>query len=136
MEGRRNFLKGSLAILAGITISPLAKAFASTGNFPSGIIYTSQNPGRWAGKVGGHAPRVTAEGNKIAILNKHPMTEKHFIVRHTLVAENGKVLGDKTFFPSDPTAFSTYDVTVKKGATMFATSFCNIHDFWVTEFTN
>ena len=135
MEGRRNFLKGSLAILAGITISPLAKAFASTGNFPSGIIYTSQNPGRWAGKVGGHAPRVTAEGNKIAILNKHPMTEKHFIVRHTLVAENGKVLGDKTFFPSDSTAFSTYYVTVKKGATMFATSFCNKHDFWVTEFT-
>ena len=64
------------------------------------------------------------------------MTEKHFIVRHTLVTEEGKVLGAKTFSPNDEEARSSYKLAPEyKGKKLYATSFCNKHDMWVKAFT-
>ena len=118
----------------GMVIGHSAKAFASSGSFPEGIIYTKENPGKWAKKVATHAPKVNIEGKNITISTKHPMSEKHFIVRHTLVAADGKVLGEKTFYPSDKVAVSTFEIPVDHGSKFYATSFCNLHDLWLTEF--
>jgi superoxide reductase len=63
------------------------------------------------------------------------MTEKHFIVRHTLVAPDGTVLGEKTFTPAEAKAESSFELPKGQGGTLYATSFCNLHDFWLTEFT-
>jgi len=112
-----------------------AEALASTAGFPPGVIYTADNPGKWAGKEGSHAPKVSVEGKTVSIRTPHPMSEKHFIVRHTLVAANGTVLGTKTFFPTDPEAVSSFDLPDGSSGTFRATSFCNLHDFWLTEFT-
>ena len=62
----------------------------------------------------------------------HPMTEPHFIVRHTLVGDDGEVLGEKTFSPDNEKAVSEFKVPTGKKV-RYATSFCNKHDFWVTE---
>ena len=86
-------------------------------------------------KVGGHAPKVTVEGKNVTITNKHVMSKKHYIVRHTLVSENGNVLGEKTFYPSDEKAVSTFTLPEKHASTFYATSVCNKHDLWVNEFT-
>ena len=134
MNNRRDFLKKTVLMAGGLVLGKSAKAFAQAGPFPAGIFYTRQNPGKWAQKAGSHAPEVSVEGNRVTITTFHPMLEKHYIVRHTLVSADGKVLGAKTFFPSDPKAVSTYELPEKDGSKMYGTSFCNLHDFWVTEF--
>ena len=134
MKDRRDFLKASLAVTAGMVGSRLTPAFASGTTFPAGVVYTADNPGKWAKKVGSHAPVATVSGRKVTVETKHPMTEEHFIVRQTLVSANGEVLGETTFNGNTPKAISEYDVPA--GHTrLYATSFCNKHDFWVTEFT-
>jgi superoxide reductase len=137
MNERRDFLKASVALAAGVAVSGASKTFAATGPYPSGIIYTAKNPGQWAKKVGGHAPVVTKDGYKITITTNHSMSDIHYIVRHTLIAEDGTVIGAQGFSPDDEKPVSTYDLydfSGNTGTKVYATSFCNLHDFWLTEF--
>jgi superoxide reductase len=134
MKGRREFLKGSL-VLAGAAVLGSAVRGQAESTFPTNLIYTKEQPGRWAGKQGGHAPIVTVEGRKVKVLTSHPMSQKHYIVKHTLMTPEGKVLGEKTFANTDPAAESFYELPQGVEGTLWATSFCNIHDFWLTEFT-
>lgn len=110
-----------------------AEASDDLDEFP-GIVYTKENPGKWSGKVGSHLPQVSVKGRRVTITNDHPMNDGHFIVRHTLVSKKGEVLGEKTFYPSDREAVSTFKLPFFSGSKFFATSFCNKHDFWVTKF--
>ncbi|MEN8216386.1 MAG: desulfoferrodoxin family protein [Pseudomonadota bacterium] len=134
MTDRRDFIKTGLTVASGIVLGQATTALAASGSFPSGIVYSAENPGQWAKKVGGHAPKVSIQGNKITITTDHVMSERHYIVRHTLVSEDGKVLGAKTFSPSDE-AVSTFELPEVPVSKLYATSFCNKHDLWVTEFT-
>ena len=49
------------------------------------------------GEEGVHVPKVTVAGGKVTILTPHPMTPPHFIVKHTLLTPEGKIIGEKTF---------------------------------------
>ncbi|MBW1982397.1 MAG: desulfoferrodoxin [Deltaproteobacteria bacterium] len=131
MQRRRDFIKTSLVMAGGMVLSSTAKVGASGSEFPKGVIYTKDNPGQWSKKAATHAPQVKVEGKKVTISTPHPMSEKHYIVRHTLVTDDGKVLGAKTFYPVDQPV-STYEVNVDKGSRLYATSFCNLHDFWIS----
>ncbi len=134
MNGRREFLKGSL-VFAGAAMAVSAVRVQAATTFPAGLIYTKEAPGRWAGKEGAHVPKVAVEGRKVKVVTPHPMTSKHFIVKHTLVASDGKFIGEKTFANTDPAAESSYELPEGFKGTLWATSFCNLHDFWLTEFT-
>ena len=134
MNERRDFLKASVALAAGMAVSGASKAIAGSGSYPAGSIYTAENPGQWAKKVGGHAPVVTKDGYKITITTNHSMSDIHYIVRHTLIAEDGTVIGAQGFSPDDEKPVSTYDFSGNTGTKVYATSFCNLHDFWLTEF--
>jgi len=134
MHNRRNFLKTTLVVASGLTIGRSAPTLAGTPSLPSGLIYTKEDPGMWSKKVGGHAPRVSVEGGQVTLFTKHSMSQKHYIVRHTLVSAGGEVLGSKTFYPSDDEARSSYSLPAGTKGRLYATSFCNKHDFWVVEF--
>ncbi|MFQ5685320.1 MAG: desulfoferrodoxin family protein [Candidatus Scalindua sp.] len=140
MSNRRAFLKSSLAAAAGIAVGQISPVSADSVTFPKGVVYTKQNPGKWSKKVGGHLPKVNVEGNKVTVTTTHGMTDEHYIVRHTIVSRNGDVLGEKTFSPSDAEAKSVFElsgarpINVWDTTTLYATSFCNKHDLWVTEF--
>ena len=138
MADRRDFIKASLAAAAAAAVYGADQALACRpgcmmkGAMPGGIIYTKDNPGRWAKKVGSHLPQVTVDGRKVTIETRHGMSEKHYIVRHTLVTDSGEVIGEKTFYPTDEKAVSTFELPEKCSCKMlFATSFCNLHDLWV-----
>ncbi len=147
MIDRREFLKttavaasavavaSSTTVLAGETAISSAKiSDGMSPEMPAGIVYTEQQQGQWQGKAGTHAPKVTVADGKVTVVTEHPMTEPHFIVRHTVVLANGKVLGGKTFSHTDkPT--SSFDLPAGYKGKICATSFCNLHDLWVTEFT-
>ena len=133
MNQRRDFLKNTLVVASGVALAPSALAASHGGlALPPGLIYTKEQPGMWAKKVGSHAPRVSVKGNQVEIFTKHGMSEKHYIVRHTLVGADGQELGAKTFYPSDDEARSIYTLPAGYKGTLYATSFCNKHDFWVT----
>ena len=140
MSNRRAFLKSSLAIAAGMAVGQVSPVSADSVSFPKGVVYTKQNPGKWSKKVGGHLPKVEVEGNKVTVTTTHGMTDEHYIVRHTIVSSNGDVLGEKTFSPSDAEAKSVFELSGAQSkyawdtTTLYATSFCNKHDLWVTEF--
>jgi len=131
MTDRRNFLKSALVVTAGLTIGA-TKAQAASGPYPTGIIYTAEDPGQWAKKVGTHSPVVTMDGMKVTVETKHPMSADHFIVRHTVVSADGQVIDAQVFTP-DMKPVSTYTLPAK--GEYYATSFCNLHDFWLTKFT-
>jgi len=140
MKNRRKFLKNSLIAAGAVALSGPLMAVTTgdkdekTKPFP-GIIYTEKEQGHWDGKAPSHVPKVTVEGNEVKLHTFHPMTQEHYIVRHTLVDESGKVLGSKTFYPTDVQPISTFELPSGFHGKLYATSFCNKHDFWMKEFT-
>lgn len=131
MHDRRDFLKTTAAAASVLAISSVPQALASGAKYTN-IIYTKENPGRWADVVGSHSPQVTVTGSKVAVVTKHPMSDKHFIVRHTLVLEDGTYVGSMTFTPTDKPE-SSYDLPAGYKGKFYVTSFCNQHDFWLVE---
>ncbi|MDM8565504.1 desulfoferrodoxin family protein [Candidatus Halobeggiatoa sp. HSG11] len=133
MTDRRNFIKTTLTVASGMAIGQVVKASESVHH--TGIIYTANNPGQWEKKVKGHAPEIAIDGKTVTITTNHVMTSQHYIVRHSLVTEDGTVLGAMTFSPKDKKAVSTYELPDGITTKLYATSFCNKHDLWMTELT-
>jgi len=131
MADRRQFLKTTLALVAGMTIGAV-DASADVGPCPRGLLYSESDPGMWSGKEKSHVPQVSLDGGKVTIETNHPMSNDHYIVRHTLVSADGKVIGAQVFTAEDKPK-STYAIPGK--GEYYATSFCNLHDLWVTKFT-
>ena len=135
MIDRREFLKTTAVAASAVAVASGSKVFAGEATVcHAGIVYTEQQQGQWEGKAGSHAPQVTVENGKVSVVTVHPMTEPHFIVRHTVVLADGTVVGAKTFSHTDKPESSVDLPTGYKGK-VCATSFCNKHDLWVTEFT-
>jgi superoxide reductase len=134
MMDRRNFLKGSLVAASTLAIGSVSSANASAPPYTN-IIYTSANPGKWDKKVGSHLPSITIEGANVTLFTKHSMAAKHYIVRHTLVLEDGTVVGGKVFNGTDKEAKSSFQLPDGYKGKIYGTSFCNLHDFWVNEAT-
>lgn len=129
MSTRRQFLAGA-AVLAGASVVKAVPAFAWDFTMDKGIIYTETQLGMWKGKQKLHVPIFDVKDMTVTITTPHPMSEPHYIVRHTLVDEKGEVVHAKTFnWKDDPVSTAT----VKKKGKYLATSFCNLHDMWVAE---
>ena len=134
IHSRRSFLKGALSTAAVAATASTTQVLASD-HVPAmaGIIYTKENPGKWDKKVGSHLPMIKIDGNQVTIETNHGMSNKHFIVRHTLVSNDGMVLGEKTFKPDDEDAISSFTLPEGYKGKLYATSFCNKHDLWLAE---
>ena len=134
MTTRRTFLENSLLITAALTCGAVRTASAAAQPPFTGIIYTASNPGKWGEKAGSHVPQVSIAGNQVTITTPHPMSQDHYIVRHSLVLKDGTVVGAKSFFPvKDTKAVSTFTLSVDYTAVWYATSFCNLHDLLITD---
>ncbi len=137
MKKRRNFIKCGILAGSAVALGSVSNVMASSAPAMTytNIVYTKDNPGKFAKKVGSHLPSITVDGSKVTVFTKHGMTEKHFIVRHTLVLEDGTVVGGKVFSPTDKEAKSSFDLPAGYKGKLYATSFCNLHDFWLNEAT-
>jgi len=135
MINRREFLKTTAVAASVAAVASGTKVFAGeAGTSYPGILYTEQQQGQWEGKAGSHAPKATVADGKVSVITEHPMTEVHFIVRHTVVLADGKVIGGKTFTHADKPE-SSFELPAGYKGKACATSFCNQHDMWITEFT-
>lgn len=133
MKNRRDFMTKSLVASAGLMAASVLPVCADDKIEENIFAYSKANPKRWKGKEGSHAPVITAHEDKITVETKHGMSETHYIVKHSIVTSTGEVLAENIFFPSDKKAISTFEI---KGdhKKLFALSFCNLHDLWVSEF--
>ncbi len=134
MADRRDFIKCGLVAGSAVILGGVTGASATAAPYTN-IVYTADNPGQWGQKVGSHLPSITLDGSKVTVFTKHSMSEKHFIVRHTLVLSDGTVVGAKVFSGTDKEAKSSYELPAGYKGKVFATSFCNLHDFWLNEVT-
>jgi len=126
MIDRRDFLKTTAVAASAVAVASGTNVFASeTAASHAGVVYTEQQ-GQWKGKAGSHAPKVTVADGKVSVVTEHPMTEPHFIVRHTVVLADGKVIGGKTFSHTDKPE-SSFDLPAGYKGKVCATSFCNMH---------
>lgn len=111
------------------------------GKLPENIIYTKACPGVWKGKEGGHVPVAAADvsGNKVTlnVETNHGMSQEHYIVRHTVVNGNGKVVGAKTFsWEDEPASEFEFELLDKKDCKckeLYVMSYCNLHDLWLAQ---
>ena len=127
---RRDFMR--LAFLSsGLLFMKPFSGEAFSYCYPKGVIYTKEHPGRWKNKVKSHVPEVQVNEGKIQVITHHPMSKRHYIVKHTLVTADGRVIGEKTFYPEDERAFSLFNIKYK--GRLYVTSFCNLHDLWLNE---
>ncbi|MDR3542504.1 MAG: desulfoferrodoxin family protein [Desulfosporosinus sp.] len=132
MNDRRDFLKTTAVAASLIAFSSIPKSFAAGKVEYTNIIFTKENPARWKGKEGLHIPEVTVTGSKVSVVTPHPMSNEHFIVRHTLVLEDGTYVGSKTFTPADKPE-SAYKLPADYKGKFYVSSACNLHDFWLIE---
>ncbi len=75
---------------------------------------------------------MTVAGSKVTVITNHPMSQEHYIVRHTLVLADGTFVGAKTFTPADKPE-SSYELPKGYKGKFFVSSDCNLHDFWLVE---
>ena len=145
MTDRRRFIKTMFVGAVGIVLTQNSELMASSRALPKkvakkiekmilplNVIFSKKNDGTWKNKGGSHAPIVTIKDGKVTIETKHGMSKKHYIVRHTLVTSTGVYIGGKTFYPKDK-AISVFELP-KGDKSFIATSYCNKHDLWITEF--
>jgi superoxide reductase len=112
------------AVAAGA--DPMASGLAGS------VFYTSEDPGRWAGKEGGHAPTFGRSANNIEITTGHPMNGfVHYIVKHVLLDENLNYVAEVMFDPEKDSPISQHNVAGLEG-TIYALSMCNKHDLWLS----
>jgi len=122
-------------VLFGAAAAALpAVASAAPASPEENIVFSKDHPGAWAGKEGTHVPVAKADGGMLTVTTPHVMTDAHYIVSHTVVLEDGKLLGRKTFTPKDMPV-STYTLPASYKGKVTVTSTCNQHDFWVSSLT-
>jgi superoxide reductase len=136
---RRDFIRLTATSAGASLIAPsivLAEE-AKPANVTADIYFTKENPSRWEGKAATHAPVIEvskAEGAiTIKVTTPHEMKGyEHFIVKHTLLDANYKFLGEHVFDPTkETTPVSSYTLKEYSG-TVYALSFCNKHDLWLS----
>ncbi len=132
MNDRRDLLKTTAVAATLIAFGSVPKSFASGKAKYTNVIFTKENPGRWKDVEDIHVPQVTITGSKIVVITNHPMSQAHYIVRHTVVLADGTLVGAKTFVPTDKPE-SSYELPKGYKGKFFVTSFCNLHDFWLAE---
>ena len=140
---RSSFIRlGLIGVSAGIILPACQSkesdvSEASVDPKAGGVYYTAEAPGRWSDKIGGHLPKIEVQkgdGNTAAIrvINIHPMDKYvHYIVKHQLLDSNFNYIDEKMFDPlADREPISEFELTDYSG-TLYALSFCNIHDVWL-----
>lgn len=129
MPDRRTFLAALAALGAATAASPALAVRAPQSPLP-GVVYSHFYPGRWAGMEAIHVPLVRLDGLTLTVETDHPMDADHYIVRHTVVALDGTVVAARTLAPGDA-PMTTCELPAR--GRYRVTSFCNLHDLWITE---
>jgi superoxide reductase len=134
---RRDFMRLT-AIGAAATLLPnISQAASEKSAATADIYYTKDSLGRWESKAATHLPNIEITKNKdeviVKITTPHEMKGyEHYIVKHVLLDKDYKFLDEHLFDPTKETIpVSSYTLRNYMG-TVYALSFCNKHDLWLS----
>jgi len=91
------------------------------------IVYTT-TPGPAGGGAATHVPTIQFDATSITVTTPHAMTADHYICKHQLRDQAGKLIGERSF-TSTAMPTSQYPKAGITG-TVSAYSFCNLHGIW------
>jgi superoxide reductase len=134
LMNRRTFLINSTIVASTTALGKTALADTKVSLPPENLIFTEQNGGIWQSKVRLHIPIIEVTGNQVKIRTEHGQSQRHHIVRHTLLLEDGTMVGATTFTPNDA-PISDHELPTGYKGKIYATSFCNKHDLWLATAT-
>lgn len=134
---RRYFLLGTASAAASATVVSLGGCAqidedTSSPTPTNNIIFTQDNGGIWSEKKGSHLPNIEVIAGKITVTTDHAQSDEHYIARHTVLLDDGTVVGATTFSPLD-VPVSEHELPAEYRGVIYATSFCNKHDLWLSE---
>ena len=130
---RRDFTR--TALLGGAIAAALPAASQAAGtDSETNVVFTADNPGHWAAAAAKHVPKTDVAAGMLTVTTPHPQSDAHYIVSHTVVLQDGTLLGRKTFTPKDQPV-SSYALPAGYKGMVKVTSTCNLHDFWVSTIT-
>eukprot|EP00656_Telonema_subtile_P054755 TRINITY_DN8259_c0_g1_i2.p1 TRINITY_DN8259_c0_g1~~TRINITY_DN8259_c0_g1_i2.p1 ORF type:complete len:152 (+),score=34.79 TRINITY_DN8259_c0_g1_i2:136-591(+) len=95
-------------------------------------IYTSEDPGPWAGKERKHVPTVEYHDHHLYIHVPHPATEAHHITHIWAETDSGEVFTAHKFTHADEPRWVGGVPSKITHVHVFAK--CNDHGLWKTEF--
>jgi superoxide reductase len=105
--------------------NPMSSALAGS------LYYTRAEPGRWAGKEGGHVPSFERNGNSLEVTTGHPMDGYvHYIIKHVILNNHLEFVSEQVFNPESDSPISEHDISGLKD-TVYVVSVCNKHDAWL-----
>jgi superoxide reductase len=130
---RRDFARTAIFGAAMAAALPAVSHAADTDG-ELNVVFTADNPGHWAKVVAKHVPNTDISGSTLTVTTPHPQSEPHFIVSHSVVLQDGTLLGRKTFTYMDQPV-STYTLPDGYKGVIKVTSTCNLHDFWLKSVT-
>jgi desulfoferrodoxin (superoxide reductase-like protein) len=127
---RRQFFKfGSLAAGAYVLSQCKEPPSSSSSSSGSGQVFTKEQPGQWVGKEAAHVPSLVGGAGNLKVKNAHEMTPQHYITKHELRDETGKVLAEKQIAATELPE-STFMIPKPAGVSIFAFATCNQHGIW------
>jgi len=94
-------------------------------------VFTSADPGPWAGKDKSHVPQVTfpAGSGSVQLYTAHPMSPEHYITAQYVKDQDGKLIAFASHKGTDDEARAT--LPLPPGTTSItAFSHCNKHGDW------
>jgi len=134
---RRDFIYLGLAGLGGSILAPrTVLAGVPASPMAGGVYFTSDAPGRWKEKVGGHLPSIELDrgsnGISVRVVTGHEMKGyEHYIIKHQLLDSHFAFLDEHMFDPmQDKSPVSTFLIPEYSGP-LYALSMCNKHDTWL-----
>jgi len=101
----------------------------------SGVTYSPDAPGMWAGKEATHTPTVTVNADgTVTVSNTHPMEEGHWINTIFVRDQNGQVIHliDFTARGANKSTVASTTFRPREGTSQVTGySYCNLHDLWM-----
>lgn len=96
-----------------------------------GEILTEEEPGKWAGKQGGHVPKASKEGDKLVVKVEHGMAAEHWIQFIWCRSKAGKLLGAVKLKHTDKPEL---ELKLPAGVdAVICYESCNLHGVWKKE---
>ena len=137
---RRKFVSLSAVGIAGAgvlsgVVTPI-EVVASAPSMAGGVYLTKDSPGRWAKKIGGHMPEISAVGDaasrEVKVLTAHGMQGyEHYIVKHIILDADFNYLDERMFDPEKDKAASSLFTVKNYSGRIHCLSVCNKHDTWM-----
>ena len=134
---RSQFMTLGLAGLSGVIFAPKQVIAQTRDPKAGGLYYTAESPGRWSEKVTSHVPHISVLRSSGGAVNIQVETSHsqdgyaHYIIKHQLLDSDFNYITEALFDPTTGNVPKSEFTLDNYRGTLYALSYCNLHDVWL-----